>query len=186
MAEENMDWVSSKWAWSGWSIKDNVSHVASHLFRWYLLRWGPQLFPNKLPFAKDLHCLAGLESRRLDRTKWDTMEKILGKLKQSLELIRQILEKETPSSILTKTIIQGNPGFYGRIAGRYPGTQYRDPDDPKLWHLTLEGTLHHSEGELVTHLFNVQRLKLAQGFSPRVGLPNIGYWTLPDWDKSMP
>ena len=186
MGEKETDWISPYWGWSGWSIKDNLSHVASHLFRWYILRWGSQLFPHGLPFARDIHYLAGLESRRLDRIKWGTMEKILCKLEQSLELIKHILDRESPSSIFTKTIIQGNPGSYGRIAGRYPGTQYKDPEVPKLWHLTLAGTLHHSEGELVTHLFNVQRLKLAQGLQATTDLPNIGYWTLPDWDKSMP
>ena len=75
-----------------------------------------------------------------------------------------------------------------RLIGTFSDTAVRDrdPEDPKLWHLTLAGTLHHSEGELVTHLFNVQRLKLAQGFQPKVDLPNIGYWTLSDWDRSMP
>lgn len=186
LSNENLDWVSTKWNWANWSIKDNLSHVSSHLFRWYLLRWGSCLFPTKLPFEEELHFLAGLPSRRLEPTRWGTIETILCKLEQSLELVQEIIRKETPESVLTKSIFQGGPGFYGRIAGRYPGTQYQDPNDPSLWHLTLEGTLHHSEGELITHLFNVQRLKLAQGLDSRVTLPNIGYWTLPDWDRSLP
>ena len=45
---------------------------------------------------------------------------------------------------------------------------------------------HHSEGELVTHLYNVQRLKRAQGLKANVTLPRIGYWILPTWDRSEP
>ena len=186
LKKDNLEWVSTKWEWANWSIKDNISHVSSHLFRWYLLRWGSRLFPSELPFHDDIHQLAGLPSRRLDENRWGSIEQIMTMLEQSLELVDQILGNETPESILDKTIVQGAAGFYGRIADRYPGTQYQDTNDPSLWHLTLEGTLHHSEGELVTHLFNVQRLKLAQGLNFNVTLPNIGYWTLPDWDRSLP
>jgi hypothetical protein len=186
LSKSEVNWTSAKWSWSGWSIKDNVSHVTSHLFRWYILRWGSKLFPKELPFADELHDLAGLPSRRLSKAKWDEMDAILSKLEQSLELIRQILENETETSILTKNIIQGGPGFYGLISNRYPGTQYQDPEFPSIWHLTLAGTFHHSEGELTTHLFNVQRLKLAQGFESQVTLPRIGYWTLPNWDTTIP
>ena len=43
-----------------------------------------------------------------------------------------------------------------------------------------------SEAELVTHLYNVHRLKRAQGLQARVTLPRVGFWLLPTWDTSEP
>ena len=80
LSDEQLDWVSDKWGWSDWSIRNNVSHVASHLFRWYLLRWGDQLFPGGIPFKDDVQKMAGLPHRRLDEEFWWDIEKILEKL----------------------------------------------------------------------------------------------------------
>ncbi len=188
LSDEELNWTSDRWGWSDWSIRNNVSHVASHLFRWYLLRWGDQLFSGGIPFRDEVQLLAGLPHRRLDEERWWEMERILEKLEQALEIVGGILGKETLSSINEKTITveEGAASTYGRLADRYLGTLMQDPEDPAIWMLTLEGNLHHSEGELVTHLYNVQRLKRAQGLSAVVELPEIGYWTLPDWDRSEP
>ena len=40
--------------------------------------------------------------------------------------------------------------------------------------------------EFVTHLYNIQRLKRAQGLTAVVKLPGVGYWVLPGWDRSEP
>ena len=40
--------------------------------------------------------------------------------------------------------------------------------------------------EEVAHLYNIQRLKRAQGLAAKVELPQEGYWTVPDWDRSEP
>jgi len=187
LTDAQLDWKSTRWGWSEWSIRNNVSHVASHLFRWYILRWGDQLFPSGPPFSnEEVHLLAGLPHRQLDHERWGGTEQILEKLGQALKMVEGILAKETVLSVNQKTIKLGNAGFYGRIADRYPGTLRQDPKNPSIWLLTLEGNLRHSEGEMVTHLYNVQRLKRAQKLKARVTLPSIGYWTLPDWDRSEP
>ena len=90
------------------------------------------------------------------------------------------------ASINEKTIDLNDATFYEQIADRHLGTLRQHPEDPSIWIMTLEGCFHHSEGELVTHLYNVQRLKRAQGLNAKVTLPSIGYWTLPDWDRSEP
>ena len=186
LTDAHLDWDSDRWEWAGWSIRRNVSHVASHLFRWYLLRWGNQLFPAGIPFEDEVHDLAALPHRRLDEERWWDIAAITGKLDQALEMVRGILQRETVESIRIQTIPQEKDvkPFHAKIADRYPGTLIQDSKNSDLWHITLEGTLHHSEGELVTHLYNVQRLKRAQGLQARVELPQIGYWTLPDWDRS--
>ena len=184
-SDSQLDWVSPDWEWSDWSIRENISHVASHLFRWYVLRWGERLFPSGLPVTnEDIHYLAGLPHRQLDHHRWGQTHQIIEKLGDALNIVLDIISKETTSSMRQKFILLGNPGFYGRISNRYPGTLVQDPVHPSLFRLTLEGNLHHSEGEMVTHLFNVQRLKKAQRLEIKIKLPEIGYWTLPDWDTS--
>ena len=186
LTDSQLDWTSPNWGWSGWSIRNNISHVASHLFRWYILRWGDQIFPEGIPYRDEVDYLAALPHRQLDREQWWEIEVILGKLHEAIEMVRGILSRETAESLRQKTIEMEGPGFYGPIAHRYPGTLLPHPTNPKLRIFTLEGCFHHSEGELVTHLYNCQRLKRAQGLTARVDLPKIGYWTLPDWDTSEP
>ena len=186
LTEAQLDWESDPWEWSKWSIRRNISHVASHLFRWYLVRWGDQLFPSGIPFKGEVKYLAGLPHRRLDEEQWWDINLILEKLDQALEMVKGILSRETVASINEKTITLDTKPTYERIADRYLGTLMQDPNDPAIWIITLEGSLHHSAGEMITHLYNVQRLKRAQGLQARVTLPEIGYWTLPDWDRSEP
>ncbi|GIX47769.1 MAG: hypothetical protein KatS3mg131_1980 [Candidatus Tectimicrobiota bacterium] len=52
--------------------------------------------------------------------------------------------------------------------------------------MTLEATFRHMYFEEVTHLYNIQRLKRAQGLSPVVAVPRVGYWVLEGWDRSEP
>jgi hypothetical protein len=33
-------------------------------------------------------------------------------------------------------------------------------------------------------MYNIQRLKRAQGLEAAIDLPFEGYWALPDWDRS--
>ena len=186
LTDAQLDWTSDSWGWSEWSIRNNVSHVASHLFRWYILRWGDQIFPEGIPFRDEVDYLAALPHRQLDKEQWWEIDMVLGKLKEALEMVREILSKETVASLNNKTIKLESPSFFDQIADRYPGTLMQDPEDPAVCIFTLEGCFHHSEGELVTHLYNVQRLKRAQGLAAKVTLPPIGYWTLPTWDRSEP
>ena len=50
--------------------------------------------------------------------------------------------------------------------------------------MQLEATMRHIYFEEVTHLFNVQRLKRAQGLQTVSDVPEVGYWTLDGWDRS--
>ena len=128
--------------------------------------------------------MAALPHRYLDETRWRSIPEVLEKLEQALELVRDILTRETVASVRQKTMSQPADSFYAMIAHRYPGTLYPDPDRPGLWRTTLEGNFRHSEAEMATHFYNVQRLKRAQGLRTVVTLPFLGYWTLPDWDRS--
>jgi hypothetical protein len=51
--------------------------------------------------------------------------------------------------------------------------------------LPNEGTVRHLYFEALTHLYNIQRLKRAQGLSACVDLPRVGYYVLPGWDNDL-
>ena len=53
LTDEQLDWESDQWGWSQWSIRRNLSHVASGDFRWLLQRWGAPLFPEGFPDIGD-------------------------------------------------------------------------------------------------------------------------------------
>jgi len=57
---------------------------------------------------------------------------------------------------------------------------------PAKGSMTLEATMRHIYFEEITHLYNIQRLKKAQGLRSNSVIPKVGYWTLEDWDKSEP
>ena len=46
LTDEQLDFESDKWGWSEWSIRVQLSHMASLLYRWMLLRWGDVVFPD--------------------------------------------------------------------------------------------------------------------------------------------
>ena len=61
-----------------------------------------------------------------------------------------------------------------------------DLDDPSRGYISLEATFRHRYYEYLTHLYNIHRLKGAQGLEPKVEIPFEGYWALSDWDRSEP
>ena len=187
LTDAQLDWESDRWEWSKWSIRSNVSHMASLLFRWLLVRWGPALFPQGVPYQEELPYLAHASwERRLDRERYWEVNRILEKLDQGLELAQEVLARETVASLRQKDIVPETTGVFVHQAELHPGTAYLDPQDPTRCHITLEGTFRHMYYEITTHLYNVQRLKRAQGLQTRVTLPQEGYWLLPDWDRSEP
>ena len=91
-----------------------------------------------------------------------------------------------------------NAGASLSSASRYERRQWRlfskahstglrhDPKDPSKVHISLEATMRHRTFEHTTHLYNIQRLKRAQGLTAAMEVPEVGYWALPEWDRSEP
>ncbi len=48
-------------------------------------------------------------------------------------------------------------------------------DDPTMPAMSLEATFRHMYFEETTHLYNIQRLKRAQGLATVVEVPRVGY-----------
>ena len=187
LTDDQLDFESDNWEWSKWSIRRNLSHVASGDVRWLVDRWGAVLFPDGPPDIDDLDGIinSGYD-RRLDEEKYWAVPDIMAKLQVGLELCQQILERETVASIQAHEIEV--PFQEGSIwfSPAHPRGTRRDPDNPGIGYLSLESTFRHRYYEYLTHLFNIQRLKRAQGLAARVEIPFEGYWALPDWDRSEP
>jgi hypothetical protein len=187
LTEEQLDFESDQWEWSKWSIRRNLSHMASGDFRWFLLRWDEKLFPEGLPDIGDLEGIANSPyDRRLDENKYWAVDDILDVLRQGLELSQSILSKETVGSLRRKETTNPNTGNWPQFYQAHPRGIRQDPNDPSRAYLTLEASFRHRYFEYITHLYNIQRLKRAQGLEARMEIPFEGYWALPGWDRSEP
>ena len=187
LTDAQLDFESDRWEWSLWSIRRNLSHMASGDLRWFWQRWGRILFPDGLPEGQEFDgLLDSPHDRRLDENLyWDTGI-ILEKLRQGMDLAWRILSNETVGSLREKTADGGSNGFFAQYPQLFPGGVKPDPEDPTQSLITLEASFLHRYYEYVTHLYNIQRLKRAQGLQARVEIPFEGYWAMPDWDRSEP
>lgn len=186
LTDEQLDFESDQWGWSQWSIRRNVSHVASGDFRWFLVRWGENLFTEGLPEIDDWEGI--IESpydRRLDESKYWEMDSILAVLRKSMDFACTILAAQTVDSMRSKELRSTVGGQLNWLLAHPTGVR-EDPSDPPNGYITLEATFRHRYFEYLTHLFNIQRLKKAQGLEARVEIPFVGYHALPDWDRSEP
>ena len=187
LSDTNLDFESDRWDWSKWSIRRNLSHVASGDFRWLLLRWGQQLFPEGLPDVGDVDSIsASPYDRRLDEGKYWELDDILAKLREGLGLCHSVLLVETVGSLRRKEIKTENNAQWQLFSQAHRTGIRPDPDDPSQAYMSLEATMRHRYFEHITHLYNMQRLKRAQGLTASVEIPFEGYWALPEWDRSEP
>ena len=186
LTDEQLDFESDKWGWSEWSIRRNASHVASAVFRWLLGRWADSELARGLDLPEDAEAIAQSSERWLDEAKYRSMDSILNKMRDGIEVGRGVLAKETVGSMRSKELAWNNNPQAKLMRMAHPRGAREDASDPDKSWIDLEYTFRHMYYELVTHLFNIQRLKRAQGLSAKVTLPNEGYWTLADWDRSEP
>ena len=187
LSEEQLDFESDRWEWSKWSIRRNLSHMASGDFRWIWVRWGPQLFPQGMPNGTELDALCDSpHDRRLDENKYWDVAVILEKLRQGLDLCWSVLSTETVSSMRTKVLETPSNTLWAEHPEIFPDGIREFPGDASKVYMTLEASFLHRYYEYLAHLYNIQRLKKAQGLEPVVEVPFQGYWALPDWDRSEP
>jgi hypothetical protein len=187
LTDEQLDFESDRWEWSKWSIRRNLSHLASGDFRWLVVRWGDQLFPGGPPDIEDLDSIVNSPfDRRLDETRYWAVADILKKLREGLDLSLSILSRETVASIQEKELPNPQAGLWTSFSNAHPRGVRPDPDNQGQVLISLEATFRHRYYEYITHLYNIQRLKRAQGLPARVQIPFEGYWALPGWDRSEP
>ena len=188
LTDEQLDWHSDQWEWSKWSIRLQVSHMATFPRGWLLRRWGEQLFPQG---TSQLGVLADFSPSSsgpwLEESKFWALPDLVDQVDASMRLAQHVLSSETVGSLRQKEVsVPGGTEFWRMAAPAFPTGLREDPCDPANIRLTLETTFRHLYYEFTTHLFNIQRLKRAQGLAATVEIPLEGYWVLPHWDKSKP
>lgn len=186
LTDEQLDFTSDRWGWSEWSIRFNLSHVASGDFRWLLQRWGENLFTDGLPEIDDWDGIVDSPyDRRLDETKYWDVDSIFAVMRKSMDFVCSILETETVDSMRSRELRSSVSGQLHWLEA-HPNGVREDPDDPPWGYINLEATFRHRYFEYMTHLYNIQRLKMAQGLEVAVEVPEVGYHALPSWDRSEP
>jgi hypothetical protein len=121
-------------------------------------------------------------------TYW-AIDTILSRLDEGIALTQEALRRHTVAQAQQKTTtITFAPrvqGIMAQLQPAHPQGFTPSPTDPARWILSLEGTVRHLYFEALTHLYNIQRLKRAQGLSTCVDFPRVGYYVLPGWDNDL-
>ena len=188
LTDQQLDWRSDRWEWSKWSIRRQVSHMPTFVFKWLLRQWGETLF---LQGFLELGGLADYSlspaGSQLDQSRYWAMAALLEKLDQAMQLARYVLSRETVKSLRQKELPRPDTSSHWRqFANAHPNGVRWDDIAPNFMYMTLEATFRHMYYEAITHLYNIQRLKRAQGLIGTIDIPFEGYWALPDWDRSEP
>jgi hypothetical protein len=186
LTDAQLDWKSDKWEWSKWSIRTQLSHMASLIYRWLLVRWGDTLFPTGEHGVEDLKSIAQSEfDRRMDDNQYWELPAIMKKLKEGIALAQRVLATHNVGFLRTHTVThQRSPQWVLMYKAHPTGIEPAAPVD--VGTMTLEATMRHIYFEETTHLYNIQRLKKAQGLPAVVEVPRVGYWVLDGWDRSEP
>ena len=188
LTDQQLDWQSDTWEWSNWCIRRQVSHMVTFVRNWLLNRWGDQLFPEGTAHLGRLaeFSLSSAGSY-LDESRFWSLTDLMEEIDASLKLAQHVLSGETVGSMRLKEVsVPGTSEFWRMATAAHSVGLQRDPKDPEVIRLTLETTFRHMYFEYITHMYNIQRLKRAQGLSAAAQVPSEGYWVLPDWDRSEP
>lgn len=186
LSEEQLDFQSDRWEWARWSIRRQLSHMASLIYRWMVVRWGDVLFPQGDHGVEDVAGLAeSAYDRRMDEEKYWDLPVIMDKLRGGIDLVRRVLRERDAAFLRSHTYLQHQAPYWELMSRAHP-TGITPTGRPGEAEMTLEATIRHIYFEEITHLYNIQRLKRAQGLTATVDLPRVGYWTLEGWDTSEP
>ena len=186
LTDSQLDWTSDDYAWAEWSIRVQLSHMASLIYRWLLIRWGDVIYPNSDHGVDDVEGL-GMSpfDRRMDDTKYYDLPIILDKLDEGINLARRILRERDVAFLRSHSVSMQLSGTWDLMIHAFPQNAGVSLNaDTNEVTMLLEGTMRHIYYEEVTHLFNIQRLKRAQGLATVSELPRAGYWTVEGWDVS--
>jgi hypothetical protein len=186
LTDAQLDFRSDQWAWADCSIRRQLSHMASLIYGWIIVRLGQTLFPDGNHGIADVQGLtaSGFDRRLDDRRYWD-LPVILHALQDGIALIQRVLAQRSVGFLRSHTIERA-VGEHWRLMHRaHPRGVTLDAESSKVV-MTIEATLRHIYFEETTHLYNLQRLKRAQGLSTIAKVPRVGYWVLEGWDRSEP
>ena len=186
LSDAELDFESDRWEWAAWSIHRQLSHMASLVYRWLIIRWGDTLFPDGDHGVEDVKGLADSDyDRRLDEDRYWELQAVLQQLKGGIDLARRVLAERSVGFLRSHTYVMDQAPQWELMIKAHP-TGFTVTDDPAKEVMTLEATMRHIYFEETTHLYNIQRLKRAQGLLTSVEVPRVGYWVVEGWDRSEP
>ena len=186
LSDSELDFESDRWAWAAWSIRRQLSHMSSLVYRWLILRWGDTLFPDGDHGVEDVKGLADSDSdRRMDEGRYWELAVVLRQLKVGIDLAQRVLAERSVGFLRSHTIVQQQAPQWELMIKAHP-SGFTVTDDPAKELMTLEATMRHIYFEETTHLYNIQRLKRAQSLTAVVDVPRVGYWVVEGWDTSEP
>ena len=108
---------------------------------------------------------------------------LLHALQEAIALTRRVLAQRSAGFLRSHTYLRDFPDHW-RLMIHAHSTGITRTSAPDKLVMTLEGTVRHIYFEETTHLYNIQRLKRAQGLATMVEVPRVGYWVLDGWDRS--
>ena len=185
LSDEQLDWDSEAWEWSKWSIRRQLSHMSSLIYRWLLLRWGDTLFPEGDHGVDDVQGIANSDhDRRMDEDRYWELPAILDALRGGIDLAQQVLADRSVRFLRSHTIRRADQSAQQLMMAKAHPSGATPTDEPDTSLITLEWTMRHIYFEETTHLYNIQRLKRAQGLQTAVEVPRVGYWVVDGWDRS--
>ena len=157
--------------------------MASLLFRWMVVRWVDTLFPDGDHGVEDVEGVAVSANDRALDVRYHDMDVILGKLREGIALAQSVLAERTAGFLRDNTLVTPYDARRVFINGAHPYGITMDAEAGTET-TTLEATFRHMYFEETTHLYNIQRLKRAQGLPTVSEAPRVGYWMLDGWDRS--
>ena len=160
--------------------------MASLIYGWMVVRLGQTLFPDGDHGIEDIQNLtASGFDRRLDDQRYRDLPVILHALQDGIALIQRVLAQRSVGFLRSHTNERTMGDHWRLMHQAHPGGLTFDVESSKAV-MTIEATLRHIYFEETTHLYNIQRLKRAQGLPTVVKVPRVGYWVLDGWDRSEP
>ncbi len=186
LTEEELDYISEDWAWASWSIRNQISHMASLIPRWLVSRWGPTIFPLGDHGLENIEEISFSKSdRRLNDDIFWEIDDLAFMLKKFIDLAIRVLEDNSLEFMASQKIDRDATPQWEIMAKAHP-YGVTSEGIPAKGSMTLEATMRHIYFEEITHLYNIQRLKKAQGIPTNSVVPEVGYWILEGRDRSEP
>jgi hypothetical protein len=186
LTDAQLDFRSDQWVWADWSIRRQLSHMASLMYGWIIARLGQTLFPDGNHGIESIQSLtASGFDRRLDDQRYRDLPVILRALQDGITLIQRVLAQRSVGFPRSHTIERTVGEHWRLMQQAHPSGVILDAESSKAV-MTIEAILRHIYFEETTHLYNIQRLKRAQGLATLVEVPRVGYWVVDGWDRSEP
>ncbi len=184
LTDERLDWTSEEFAWAEWSVRNQLSHMASLIYRWLILRCGDTLFPNGEHGIADVRSVADSPyDRRLDDDEYWELPVILDMLNGGIELARRVLSDRSVGFMRSHSIASDMSASWDLMLKAHPdGISVSEDGTRRI--MRYDAMIRHIYFEEITHLFNIQRLKRAQGLTTVSAVPRVGYWAVEGWDIS--